>query len=65
MVKSVLFVKTYLEDKNHPTLKGIWKHLIAAMEWAKITLKRLKKKYGNTQTDPLDYLSNLKEMLYA
>ena len=42
MIKSVTFVSNFLQGKNHPTLKSLWKHLIAAMEWTEITLKCLK-----------------------
>lgn len=44
MIKSITFVKNFLQGKNHPTLKSLWKQLIAAMEWAEITFKHLKER---------------------
>ena len=43
MVKNTHFQKEYLQGKNHPTLKGIWENLIAAMKWTEIQMSRLKK----------------------
>lgn len=41
MVKSTTFQRMFMEDKGHPTLQSLWKHLNAAMEWANIKRKRL------------------------
>jgi hypothetical protein len=36
MIISTRFQKTYLSTKNHPTIKGLWQDLIAAMKWAEL-----------------------------
>jgi len=41
MVLSIQFRETFLNSKNHPTLKSLWRDLIAAMKWAKLDVKRL------------------------
>jgi len=43
MVKRTLFQAEYLQGKNHPTLVSIWSDLIAAMKWAKLKIRKLKK----------------------
>jgi len=43
MVKSVKFQEKFMQTKNHPTLQSLWDELIAAMKWANIKIKRLKK----------------------
>ena len=41
MVLSIQFRETFLNSKNHPTLKSLWRDLIAAMKWVKLDVKRL------------------------
>ena len=41
LVKSTVFQETFMKDKDHPTLKSLWKDLDAAMKWAKIKAARL------------------------
>ena len=41
MVKSTAFQEAFMQDKNHPTLQGLWEILNAAMAWADIKCKRL------------------------
>jgi len=43
VVKRTRFQEEYLQGKNHPTLVSIWQDLIAAMKWAKIKIRKLKK----------------------
>ncbi len=43
MVKSTQYQKKFMQTKNHPTLQSLWDDLIAAMKWANIRMKRLKK----------------------
>jgi len=48
MVKSIKFQEKFMQAKNHPTLQSLWDDLIAAMKWANIKMKRLKK-IGSTR----------------
>ena len=41
LVKSTVFQAAFMKDKDHPTLKSLWKDLDAAMKWAKIKAARL------------------------
>jgi len=41
MTLSTHFRKSYLNTKNHPTFKSLWKSLIAAMQWAELDVNRL------------------------
>lgn len=41
MVKTIPFKADYLDGKNHKTLKSLWQHLIAAMQWAVLEISRL------------------------
>jgi hypothetical protein len=43
MVISVHFQETYLNGKNHQTLKSLWQDLIAAMKWAELDEARLER----------------------
>ena len=43
MVKSIQYQKKFMQTKNHPTLQSLWDDLIAAMKWANIKMKQLKK----------------------
>ena len=41
MVKNIVFHETYLQGKNHPTLKSLWATLISAMRWAELDCEKL------------------------
>ena len=43
MVKNTHFQKEHQQGKNHPTLKGVWEDLTAAMKWTVVQVPRLKK----------------------
>jgi hypothetical protein len=43
MVKGTRFQEKFLHDKNHPTVKSLWGDLIAAMKWAKLKVRKLKR----------------------
>jgi hypothetical protein len=41
MVKSRVFQETFMQEKNHPTLKSLWKDLSEVMNWINIKGDRL------------------------
>ena len=41
MVKSHVFQETFMQEKNHPTLKSLWKYLSEVMNWINIKGDRL------------------------
>ena len=41
LVKSTVFQEAFMKEKDHPTLKSLWKDLDAAMKWAKIKSAKL------------------------
>ena len=41
LMKSTVFQEAFMKEKDHPTLKSLWKDLNAAMKWAKIKSAKL------------------------
>ena len=42
MTLNTRFQEGFMKDKNHPTLKNIWRNLVAAMQWAEVDEQELK-----------------------
>jgi len=41
LVKSTVFQAAFMKEKDHPTLKSLWKDLDAAMKWARLKSAKL------------------------
>ncbi|SJM89524.1 hypothetical protein CRENPOLYSF1_1120022 [Crenothrix polyspora] len=46
MTLNTRFQETFMKEKNHPTLKDLWKKLVGAMEWAELDGQVLKNMAG-------------------
>ena len=42
MTLNTRFQESFMTGKNHPTLKNLWRSLVAAMEWAELDECELK-----------------------